>query len=97
MESIFEREVRVAPLADELIHVIGGVGINKFEPFRVVQDDVIVLGWGESFVNVSVSRRQLYRASCIKLDERPTQLVAQEMWPWFPHRTLQTEYTIDQR
>jgi hypothetical protein len=44
MELIFEREVRVAPLADEPIHVIGGLGISKFEPFRVMQDDVIVLG-----------------------------------------------------
>jgi hypothetical protein len=31
------------------------------------------------------------------LFDSQTQLVAHEIWPWFPYRILQTEYTVDQR
>jgi hypothetical protein len=44
VELIFEGEVRTAPLPDESIHVIEGLGIAKFEPFGVVQNNVFVLG-----------------------------------------------------
>ena len=86
VELLFEREIRVAPFANESIHVIGGFGLAKFEPFRVVQNDVIVLRWGESFVDVSMSWPPLCNVSLMN-----------EIWPWLPHRFLQTENTVDQR
>jgi hypothetical protein len=44
VELIFEGELRVAPLLDESLYISKGLGFAWFEPFRVVQDEVIVLG-----------------------------------------------------
>jgi len=76
VELIFEGEVRVAPLPDESIQIIEGLGSACFEPFRVVQNDVIVLGWGESFVKVSLSRLIVFNANCIELNQQIAQLAA---------------------
>jgi hypothetical protein len=44
VELIFEGELRVAPLLDESPYISKGLGFAWFEPFGVVQDEVIVLG-----------------------------------------------------
>jgi hypothetical protein len=43
VELIFEGELRVAPLLDESLYISKGLGFAWFEPFGVVQDEVIVL------------------------------------------------------
>jgi hypothetical protein len=42
MESIFEGEVLIASLHDEITHDIEGFGIPWFEPFRVVEHEELI-------------------------------------------------------
>jgi hypothetical protein len=44
VEPIFEGETVIASPHDELTHDIIGLGIPRFEPFRVVENEEVIFG-----------------------------------------------------